>query len=158
MEMTIHTQRERQATFADELAFTKIKQVLQVLRRGNHFTQGYLDIQELWAKGFIMLAERIRGAGRIRLADPLPSMAQQVAANRPSTLLQALPLYRLPYVPLKTCCASSRPSFYGPGSTSNWRKFPKAGQPPPHGAASCWATKTINWTSPPRRACPPTPE
>lgn len=30
MEMTIHTQRERQATFADELAFTKIKQVLQV--------------------------------------------------------------------------------------------------------------------------------
>lgn len=97
MEMTIHTQRERQVTFADELAFTKIKQVLQVLRRGNHFTQGYLDIQELWAKGFMMLAERIRGAGRIRLADPLPSMAQQVAANRPSTLLQALPLFRLPY-------------------------------------------------------------
>lgn len=97
MEAMLTTKRERQATFADELAFTKIKQVFQILRRGNHFTRGYLDIQDLWAKGFMMLAERIRGAGRIRLTDPVSSMAQQVAANRPSTLLQALPLYRLPY-------------------------------------------------------------
>ena len=95
--MTITTQRERQATFADQLSFTKIKQVLQVLRRGNHFTQGYPDIQGLWAKGFLRLAEEISTAGRLRLADPLPSMAQQVSVNRPSTLLQALPLCRLPY-------------------------------------------------------------
>lgn len=97
MDVTITTQRERRATFADQLAFTKIKQVLQVLRRGNHFTQGYPDIQALWAKGFLRLADEIRTAGRLRLADPVPSMSQQVSVNRPSTLLQALPLCRLPY-------------------------------------------------------------
>jgi hypothetical protein len=97
MEAAIKTARERRPTFADELVITKLKQGLQVLRRGNHFTIGYPDIQELWAKGLLTLSETIRSAGRLRLVDPVPSMAQQVAANRPTTLLDAMPLCRLPY-------------------------------------------------------------
>lgn len=97
MGSVLTTARERQPTFADELVITKPKQAIQILRRANHFTLAYPDIQELWAKGLQALSETIRSAGRLRLVDPVPSMAQQVAANRPTTLLDAMPLCRLPY-------------------------------------------------------------
>jgi len=97
METAVATQRERLPTFADELAFTKLKQAFQVLRRGNHFSFAYPDIEKMWAQGFLRLSEFIRSAGRLRLVDPVSSMAQQVAANRPTTLVEAMPLCRLPY-------------------------------------------------------------
>jgi hypothetical protein len=97
MDAFIATKRERQPTFADELVFTKRKQALQVLRRSNHLSLAYPGMQEMWATGLLQLSELIRSAGRLRLVDPVSSMAQQVAANRPTTLIEAMPMCRLPY-------------------------------------------------------------